>query len=292
MQKKQIVIIVIVVAIMGYLYAMPIKGLVKPKETAGHTDNKSAEQSRPSIAVTVDMVSAAAKLAIGPNLSAQIGQTETQLKNASGGDEKLSLQKKLAGEWDDVNQPAPAAFYYKDIAEQQNKFEDWMKAGSRFNDAFNAVQDSTTQPAFVTNAIFCYKNAVKANPSSLDAKTGLGVAYVNQTSIGATDPDGGSPMQGIMLLLDVVKQDPNNVNANLNLGKFAVNSHQYEKAVQRLKVVLAQKQTPDAYFYIAESYKQLGMKKEAIDAYQKCRALVPDSTFDKQIDGYIKELKN
>src|ERR1700761_6304429 len=102
MQKKQIAVVVIVVAIMGYLYAMPIKGLVKPKETAGHNDSKSAEQSRPTIAVTVEMVSAAAKLAIGPNLSAQINGTETQLKDASDDDAKLSLQKKLAGEWDDV----------------------------------------------------------------------------------------------------------------------------------------------------------------------------------------------
>ena len=107
-----------------------------------------------------------------------------------------------------------------------------------------------------------------------------------------TDPEGGSPMQGIMLLLDVVKQDPKNISANLNLGKFAVNSHQYEKAVQRFKTVIAQKPDADSYFYLAESYKQLGMKKEAVDAYQKCRAMVPDAAFDKQIDGYIKELTN
>jgi len=58
----------------------------------------------------------------------------------------------------------------------------------------------------------------------------------------------------------------------LNLGKFAVNSHQFEKAVQRFKTVITQKPDPNAYLYLAESYKQLGMKKEAADAYQKCRA--------------------
>ena len=83
---------------------------------------------------------------------------------------------------------------------------------------------------FVANAIACFKNAVKLKPASLDAKTGLGVAYVNQTSSGITDPEGGSPMQGIMLLLDVVKQDPTNRNANLSLGMFAMKSGQYEKS--------------------------------------------------------------
>ncbi|HEY8784094.1 MAG TPA: tetratricopeptide repeat protein [Mucilaginibacter sp.] len=291
MYKKQIVVVVIVFAIMGYLFSQPVKGLIKPKETQGHA-NKAVQQARPAVNVTLEMVSSAAKIAIGPSLSAQINDTEGQLKNAGDDAAKLGLQKKLARQWDDVNQPAPAAFYYQAIARKENTFDDWLTAGSHFNDAFTNVQDTLSQPAFVSNAIECYKNAVKLEPANLDAKTGLGVAYVNQTSLGITDPDGGSPMQGIMLLLDVVKQDPKNINANFNLGKFAVNSHQFEKAVQRFKTVITQKPDPNAYLYLAESYKQLGMKKEAADAYQKCRAMVPDAAFDKQIDEYIKELKN
>ena len=99
-------------------------------------------------------------------------------------------------------------------------------------------------------------------------------------------------MQGIALLLDVVKQDPNNHNANLNLGLFAMKSGQYDKAVIRFKTVIAQKPEAEPYFYLAESYKQLGMKKEAIDAYQKCKEMMPDAAFDLRIDEYIKELKN
>ena len=291
MYKKQIVVIIIVVAIMGYLSIQPVTGLIKPEQTQGHT-NSTAAQKRPVANVTVEMVSAASKIAIGAALAEQANNAESQLKNTNEGQARLILQKKLAKFWDDVNQPAPAAFYYQAIAVKENTFSDWAIAGGRFNDAFRFVQDTVAQPSFVLNAIACYKNAVKMQPANLDAKTGLGIAYVNQTSLGITDADGGSPMQGIMLLLDVVKQEPGNLNANFNLGMFAINSHQYEKAVQRFKTVIAIKPTADAYFYIAESYKQLGMKKEAIDDYQKCRVMVPDTTFDKRIDEYIKELKN
>jgi len=290
MYKKQIAVVVIVVAIMGYLYALPVKGLIKPKEAQGHT-NTSAPAARPVANVNVELVSSAAKMLIGPALSAQINDLEGRLKNASG-DAQLDLQKQLAKHWDDVNQPAPAAFYYRDIAQKENKFADWMMAGSHFNDAYKVTQDTLAQPAFVVNAIACFKNAVQLQPQNLDAKTGLGVAYVNQTSLGITDPNGGSPMQGIMLLLDVVKQDPNNRNANLSLGMFAMKSGQYEKAVQRFKTIIAQKPEVEPYFYLAESYKQLGMKKEAIEAYQKCRDMMPDAAFDERIDAYIKELKN
>jgi len=273
---------------MGYLYHLPVKGLTKAKDD-GHA-NTPKVTTRPTANVTLETVSTGAKMVIGSALSAGINNLEGQLKNASG-TAQLDLQKKLARQWDDVNQPAPAAFYYQAVATKENTFADWMAAGNHFNDAFKLTQDTTAQPAFVNNAITCFKNAVQLQPQNLEAKTGLGVAYVNQTSLGITDPDGGSPMQGIMLLLDVVKQDPNNRNANLSLGMFAMKSGQYEKAVQRFKTILAQKEEVEPYFYLAESYKQLGMKKEAIAAYQKCKEMVPDQAFDQRIDEYIKELK-
>ena len=288
MYRKQIAVIVIIVIIMGYLYHLPVKGLTKAKED-GHT-NTPRVATKPATNVTLEMVSTGAKMVIGPALSAGINNLEGQLKNASG-PAQLDLQKKLAKQWDDVNQPAPAAFYDQAIARRENTFANWMAAGNHFNDAFKLTQDTTAQPAFVNNAIACFKNALQLQPESPDAKTGLGVAYVNQTSLGITDPDGGSPMQGIMLLLDVVKKDPNNRNANLSLGMFAMKSGQYEKAVQRFKTILAQKEEAEPYFYLAESYKQLGMKKEAIAAYQKCKQMVPDQAVDQRIDEYIKELK-
>ncbi|HVW97113.1 MAG TPA: tetratricopeptide repeat protein [Mucilaginibacter sp.] len=291
MHIKQIIAVVIVFIIMGVLFFMPVKGLIK-KDDAGHS-KATVAQSRPAANVDVSKVSSAAKASIGPALSEQIITVEGQLKKTTDDTERLKLQKKLAQLWDDVNQPAPAAFYYQDVAEKENKFDEWLNAGNRFNDAFTrATQDTASQPAFVSNAIACLKNAVKLDSSSLDAKTGLGIAYVNQTSLGITDPDGGSPMQGIMMLLDVVKQDPKNRNANLSLGLFAMKSGQFEKAVQRFKTVIEQRPEAEPYFYLAESYKELGQKKEAIAAYEKCKELMADPAFGQRIDDYIKELKN
>ncbi|WP_183567950.1 tetratricopeptide repeat protein [Mucilaginibacter sp. SP1R1] len=282
MNKKQIAISAAIVVIMGYLYYLPVKGLIKSKEAKTDKTNVMTANRKASAAVTVDMVSAPAKAAIGAALTAKINDLEGQLKNASGADE-LKLQKQLATQWDDVNQPAPAAFYYQAMARKENTLEDWLNAGNRFNDAYKLTQDTLTQPVFVTNAAEAFQNALKLKPESLEGKTGLGVAYVNGAA---------GPMQGIALLLDVVKKDPNNWNANLNLGMFAMKSGQYEKAVGRFKTLLAQKAELEPTFYLAESYKQLGMKKEAIEAYQKCKEMMPDPVFGQRIDEYIKELKN
>ena len=190
MYKKQIVVVVIVLAIMGYLYKQPVKGLTKQKENSGHTNKVKTEQ-RPVATVSPEMISAAAKILIGPALAGQVNELESQLKKSSDEAGKLNLQKQLARKWDDVNQPAPAAYYYQAIATADNKFDDWLTAGNHFNEAFKFTQDTSVQPSFVINAIACLKNAVKLKPENLDARTGLGVAYVNQTSLGMTDPDGG-----------------------------------------------------------------------------------------------------
>jgi len=281
MNRKQIVVIIAVVAIMGYLYSLPVKGLVKPKATR---TNSGVANARPAAnpGVNVATVSSLAKIAIGEALSNKINDLEGKLKGASG-NEQLSLQKQLASSWDDVNQPAPAAFYYQTAARKENTLADWLNTGNRFNDAYRITQDTSAQPVFIANAVEAFQNALKLEPGSLEAKTGLGTAYVN---------GGATPMQGIALLLEVVKQDPNNRSANLNLGLFSMKSGQYEKAIERFKTVIAQKPEFEPEFYLAETYKQLGRKDEAIAAYKKCKEMMPDQVVGQRIDEYIKELKN
>ena len=98
-------------------------------------------------------------------------------------------------------------------------------------------------------------------------------------------------MQGITLLLNVVKQDPKNVKANMNLGLFSRKSGQFDKAVNRFKTVIAQKPQPEAWFYLASSYENLGLKDEAITAYLKSKELAGDPNLGKFVDGKIQELK-
>ncbi len=282
-KQKQIVVIVIVVAIMGYLLSLPVKGLVVSKEDHNGKSNK-VEQPAASANVNAEYVSTTAKAAINTNIAGQITDLETSLKKAATDAEKQKLQRQLAQKWDDVNQAAPAAFYYQALASKTNTYQDWVNTGDRFNDAYRYTQDTVAQPVFVLNAVNAFQAALKLKPDGLDAKTGLGIADVN----------GGapSPMQGIALLLEVVAKDPTNRKANLNLGLFAIKSGQFQKGVDRFKGMLAVKQEFEPEFYLAECYKQLGMKKEAIAAYQQCKLLMPEPTFTAQVDQYIKELQN
>jgi len=278
MNRKQVAVIGLVIVLMGLLLSLDIKGLVK--EDGGQSEN-GAENAAQSSSLTIESVSETAKLSLNANLSQQVKDLEEKLKGADGS-EKLALQQQLAEKWDDVNQPAASALYYEILAKSNNNYSDWVKAGNLFTDAYQAEKDSLMQPALIQKAISTYQQALELQPSSLDAKTGLGVAYVSGT------PD---PMKGITLLLEVVKEDPKNAKANLNLGLFSIKSGQFDKAVNRFKTVIEVKPTPDAWFYLASAYENLGQKGDAIAAYEKSKELAADPNLSRYVDSKVQELK-
>ncbi len=284
MNTKQYIVIGLVAVLMVGLYSLDIKGLVKQEEagTAGMQSTATASNTGDAKEVEADAVLSVSKQMISANLAADIEKLEKEAKSADG-DKKVDLQKQLASKWDDVNQPAAAAFYYEDVAKAQPSYANWIITGDRFTEGYQNYRDSTVTVGLVNKAIGAYNKALALDSTSLDAKTGLGVAYVSGTQ---------NPMQGIQLLLGVVKQDPNNQKANMNLGMFSMKSGQFQKAVDRFRTVINVKATPEAWFYLGTSYENLGQKSEAIIAYQKSKELAADPSLSEFVDRKIKELNN
>ena len=274
---KQIAVIALIAVLVAALFSLNIKGLQK-EETSKPT---TAAKEQAVVALSLEQVSESAKQTINASLAAEITTLETALKNADE-PSKLALYKQLAQKWDDVNVAIPSAFYKELVAQTESSYENWVLAGDQLTTAYQATQDSTSQPTLVQKAITAYQAALKLNPASLNAKTGLGSAYVSGTA---------NPMQGIQLLLEVVKEDPKNVKANTNLGLFSMRSGQFDKAVTRFKTVIEQKPDPEAWFYLATSYENLGQNKDAILAFEKSKELAANPGLSNFVDQKIKALK-
>ena len=274
---KQIAVIALIAVLVAALFSLNIKGL--QKEEASKPTTAAKEQA--IVALSLEQVSESAKQNINASLAAEITSLETALKNADE-PSKLALYKQLAQKWDDVNVAIPSAFYKELVAQTESSYENWVLAGDQLTTAYQTTQDSTSQPTLVQKAITAYQTALKLNPASLNAKTGLGSAYVSGTA---------NPMQGIQLLLEVVKEDPKNVKANTNLGLFSMRSGQFDKAVTRFKTVIEQKPDPEAWFYLATSYENLGQNKDAILAFEKSKELAANPGLSNFVDQKIKALK-
>jgi tetratricopeptide (TPR) repeat protein len=282
LNKKQIIVITSVILLFGMMLMLDIQGLVKPGE--GEETQSAATTPTPTDvkSISLEEVSKTSMEGLNASLKSLISDLESQLKSASD-DEKLELYKKLAQQWDDVNLTTPSSLYYELIAEEEPNFEAWLKAGDKFTDAYQQSMDTLVQPVLVQKAINSYQKADKLKPNTLEVKTGLGIAYVSGTP---------NPMQGITLLLDVVKQDPKNLKANLNLGLFSMKSGQFDKAVERFKTVIEIAPSAEAWFYLASSYESMNRNADAIAAYLKTKEIAADPNMSQFVDRKINELSN
>lgn len=279
-RTKQIILIVAMVAFVGFLFSRDIKGLVKPKEESAQTAAGS-EMTSPQL--SIEEASATSKNLISSGVAKEITFLEGKYKGASD-DKKTPLAKELAQKWDDVEQAIPSALYLEVVANHEPNLTNWLTAGNRFLKAFETTQDSLINPIMLQKANHSFTEAMALDSTNTEAKTGLGVTMVNGM---------GAPMAGITMLLDVVKKEPKNLKANMNLGIFAIKSGQFDKAIIRFKDIIDNiKASPDAYFYLASAYEELGQNAAAIDAYLNSKKLAANPTLSTFIDKKVAELKN
>ena len=103
---------------------------------------------------------------------------------------------------------------------------------------------------------------------------------------------GGAPMQGIMLLREVLEEDPTNAEANFQLGVFSIQSGQFDKGIARFENVLnADPSIIDAHYYLGYIYTQLGNKELAIENYTAFLNASDNDALKQEVQGIINELK-
>jgi tetratricopeptide (TPR) repeat protein len=279
-RTKQIILISAVVLLVAFLFTRDIKGLVKAKEETTAAPGAGPMQAE-AAEINIDQVSTVGKNLVGSAVAKDITTLENEFKTADG-NKKFSLAASLAKKWDAVDQPVPSALYLEMVAQQEKTLDSWLAAGEKLMKAFDNSRDTTLLQPLLQKANASYSAAVALDSTNLEAKTGLGITIVNGM---------GMPMQGIAMLMDVVKKDPKNLKANMSLGIFAIKSGQFDKAIARFNDIIAIQASPDAYFYLATAYESLGKNKEAIDAYLQSKKLAGNLTLSKFIDRKVAELQ-
>ncbi|WP_229707308.1 tetratricopeptide repeat protein [Sphingobacterium alkalisoli] len=260
---------------MGVLLARPIKGLVD-----GEKETTTASSNSTESMYNLKNVSDIAKQSINSSLAQDIAEIEDKVEEATG-EEKISLLQELANKWDDVAKDAPQGFIYTEMAKIAPKFDYWLKAGDSYRAAYTNLQDTVMATALNQLAIQSYEKSLELDANSLSAKTGLGAALVTGSN---------NPMSGIALLQEVVKTEPKNIEANRTLGLFSLQSQQYDKAIERFKTVVEMQPDAESYFYLATGYEKIGLKTEAITAFQKSKEMAADPTLSQYIDRQIEAL--
>ncbi|HMQ46224.1 MAG TPA: tetratricopeptide repeat protein [Saprospiraceae bacterium] len=225
------------------------------------------EKSRSLALVSTD-VSALIKGAreqLDERLQSQLLAQETQLESAKGDTAEVTALKALAAWWYEAGFPAISGHYAQRIAEKLETEESWAIAGTTYTICLQREQEQKIRAFCSEKAVQALENAISMNPAEISHRVNLGLTY-------AADPPKDNPMKGILLLRELNDQYPDNVLVINSLARLALQTGQYERAVERLeKAIELEPDNWNSICLLAQAYDGLGNQAKAQTFDQKCR---------------------
>ncbi|GLR17948.1 tetratricopeptide repeat protein [Portibacter lacus] len=172
--------------------------------------------------------------------------------------------KNLSSAWYQNEYYGIAGYYAEEIAKINNDELSWSIAGTTYAAGIKNAKDQKVKDFCVEKSRKALENAISINPTNLNHKINLAVTYAEQ-------PLAENPMKGILMLLDLNKQSPENVTVLFQLARLGLQTGQYDKAIERIEKALSIDPNNQRIICLAvEAYTNVGNQQKA-DAYKsKC----------------------
>jgi tetratricopeptide (TPR) repeat protein len=282
MNRSIIIVIVIAAALAGGLYSLPkvvVSSAPKPR-TATATKSDTTVTTQP------------------PNT--QVSSSDTHNAGLTPAQEKVTSDlRKLFIASTDPSQRVKSAIKLSDLFLEFRKFDsaakyaeqaslleptelNMLRTGDRYYDAFGFAVNDQKSGVLGEKTRAWYQKVLDKNPNLLSAKANMAMTYVSTQT----------PMQGIMMLREVLASDPTNELALFNLGLLSMRSNQYNKAVERFGQILRNNPNNNKVrFYMGVSLAQTGKKKEALEALLKVKETEKDPSILAAIQELERDLK-
>jgi tetratricopeptide (TPR) repeat protein len=207
------------------------------------------------------------------NIIKNIGNSTRLVKPdilASADTTRLSLAIQLL---DSNKQYSYAGVLSEKIAAMQHSAHRYFMAARYFLMQTYSHTDPLNEIMFIKRSKYNLEKSLDINPENLDAKVDLAICTHNINKI-QTPENQMDLMKPALLLREVVKVDPDHVDAIYYLGKLSVESGQLEKGIERFKkLVSLQPQNPEFYMELSKTYELMGNTKEAKEWADKARDL-------------------
>jgi outer membrane protein len=269
MLKTRIILIIISGLLIGGLFLLP-KVVV---DNDAPIAEPSGENPQPASEVHAR---------VAPNITSSIRRLRAQYTEGSGNQKNAIFADSLANLYQEAGKFDSAAWFSEASSKFFNTIESWIKTGDHYYQAYTFAIDQKKQSQLAGKAQEYYQKVLDKNPKHLEVKTKLAMTYISSPN----------PMQGIMLLREVLEQDPKNELALYNMGMLSFQSGQYEKAVDRLKELIGiRPEHTQGRLLLGLSLMKTGDKKGAREQFEKVKQLDNDPSVQATVDTYLKDLK-
>lgn len=259
----------------------------------GKTENhiETPETPAPAVSFSIQQYISIAKAKLPSRQSITLSKLENNITRGDLKKQEGNQYDALAEFWkDSVKLFVPYAYYLSESAKLDNSEKNLTFAARLILENMRREEDQGIKAWESQTAVALFQQALKLDPENDDLKVGLGSCYVYGQGM-AGDPQ--QTMKGIQQLLEVVRKDSNNMQAQMVLGIGAVVSGQNDRAIVRLKkVVDFDSDNLEAVSWLSDAYAATGDKANAIKWYEHSKHLVNNPDFSKEVDQRIKALQS
>jgi tetratricopeptide (TPR) repeat protein len=209
------------------------------------------------------------------SVRAQISPSWSKEKNAIFADSLAKLYQ-VAGKFDS------AGWFSEEASKFFNTVESWTTAGDNYYQAYTFAIDQAKQKQLVDKAREFYEKVMAKNPNNLEVKTKLAMTFVSSSN----------PMQGILMLREVLVTDPKNEMALFNMGMLSIQSGQHERAIERLEeLIKVNPMHTQGHLLLGIARMNTGDKAKAKEQFEKVKQMDKDPAVQATVDSYLKDLK-
>lgn len=217
-----------------------------------------------------------------PELRQRISSLRAKYQAIKEKEKSAIFADSLASRYNEAGKFDSAAWFAEEAAMFFNNAESWAKVGDQYYQAYTFALDQTRQKQMAESAREFYQKALDEDPSNLDVKTKMAMTYLSSSS----------PMQGIMMLQEVLVADPQNEGALFNMGMLSIQSGQYDKAIERFEdLVKINPSHIQGQLLLGVAYMNAGDRKKAKTQFEKVKELDTDPSVQATVDSYLKDLK-
>ncbi len=230
-------------------------------------DIKLAEKSRVGFIETTNVQNLLVK-ARSELRSDEMGMLDAmmmRLEMAEADSAKIQEFKNLSSTWYQKEYYGIAGHYAEEVAKLEDSELTWSIAGTTYAAGIKNSKEAKEVDFCASRSRQAFEKAISINPENLNHKINLAVTYAER-------PIADNPMKGVMMLLDLNKNNPENTSVLYQLARFGFQTGQYEKAIERLNKLLdLDPENTRANCLLSEIYEAIKDMTKAEIYSQKCK---------------------
>lgn len=281
MKKQQWILIAVATVLFCGLYFFgntvnPQKPVISAAGTSGQPVSNLSTQD----------VLVKSKQGLNATQQQKLTQMENSVVRGDVHNQQIQIDHQLASYWmDSLHNEEIGAYYAGEAAKLENSEKNLTFAAHLLLDNMMATSDVAMQHWLATQAKELFEIALKLNPQNDSSKIGLGACYM----FGNISEN---PMQGILAIKEIADKNPNNIYAQMMLGLGGIQSGQYDKAAERfLNVIKIQPDNIEAILNLAQVYDRQNDKANAIKWYNEGLKYIQVPEARNEIQTRIKSLQ-